>query len=225
MEDNADIVELDKLAREWCADPHRFFKAFSRTAREFQRSHPSPRLRTMTLVGKPEEFLEKRPLQFHLWGETTRVGSWAQLLSVVTRQVAMSRPRVVEQLDQAGLAPWMVRKNPEDGLLDAFRKGEVTLKLATVAEAFARAQWLLLMAGVNLNEAVVQVDPFTDEQWKARNREIIAKREAENRVLREIDQAREKWAAEHPDGVADGEGAPETDERPAEGGRDGGFVF
>ena len=61
--DARELAEKDRTAREWCADPHRYFKAFSRTARRFQQSHPSPRYRVMTLVGGAQDFLPRRPLQ------------------------------------------------------------------------------------------------------------------------------------------------------------------
>ena len=194
-----DLIELDRQAREWIAAPHSFFKAFSRTARRFQHQHPSQRLRTMTFVGTPEEFLSRRPLQFHVWDKTTRVASWEQVLSTVVAAVALAQPRLLQDLDRAGLLPWMAKTDPSLDMLDALRQAQVTLRLDSLAEAFRKTQWLLLMAGVKLNEAVVQVDPFTDAEWKVREAQLQEKRAEENRVLREIDLARKQWAEAHPE--------------------------
>lgn len=202
-----DLIELDRQAREWIAAPHAFFKAFSRTARRFQHQHPSARLRTMTFVGAPEEFLSSRPLQFHVWENTTRVRSWEEVLSTVVAAVARAKPQLLLDLDRAGLLPWVVRADPSLDLLEALRQAQVTLRLDSLAEAFRKTQWLLLMAGVKLNEAVVQVDPFTDEQWKVREAQIEARRAEQKRVLREIDLARKQWADAHPEeqpGCGDG---------------------
>lgn len=194
-----DLFERDRQAREWIADPHRFFKAFSRTARRFQHQHPSARLRTMTLVGTPDEFLARRPLQFHAWEETVRVKSWEQVLSTVVAAVAMRQPRLLLDLDRAGLVPWMAKQDPGQDLIQALQASRVTLKLDSLAEAFRMTQWLLLMAGVKLNEAVVQVDPFSDEEWAVREAQLQEKRAEEKRVLREIDLARKQWADAHPE--------------------------
>ena len=194
-----DLIELDRQAREWIAAPHSFFKAFSRTARRFQFQNPSPRFRTMTFVGTPEEFLSRRPLQFHVWEKTSRVASWEQVLSTVVAAVALAKPRLLQDLDRAGLLPWMAKADPATDVLDALRQARVTLRLDSLAEAFRKTQWLLLMAGVKLNEAVVQVDPFTDEAWAVREAQIQEKRAEEKRVLREIDLARKQWAETHPE--------------------------
>ena len=194
-----DLIELDRQARTWIAAPHSYFKAFSRTARRFQHQHPSARLRTMTLVGAPEEFLSRRPLQFHVWENTTRVRSWEEVLSTVVAAVARTKPRLLLDLDARGLVPWMVRTDPALDLLEALRRGQVTLKLDSLPEAFRTTQWLLLMAGVKLNEAVVQVDPYTDEEWQVREAQLQEKRADEKRVLREIDLARKQWADAHPE--------------------------
>ena len=78
--------------------------------------------------------------------------------------------------------------------MSAFSAGSVTLKLDSLEEAFAAMQWIALMAGVKLNEVVVQVDPFTDAAWRVRAAELQAKRDEQSRVLREIDLARRQYA-------------------------------
>lgn len=214
-----DLVELDRSACQWIANPHAYFKAFSPVAKRFQRRHPSERLRTMTLVGLPGEFLARRPVRFHVWETTTPVRSWQDVLLAAVGAVARTRPDLVRALDQAGLVPWMVRLDPGVDLLEAFRLGRATLRLDSLAEAFRKTQWLLLMAGVKLNEAIVQVNPYTDEEWKVREAEMHARRADERRILREIDEKRRLNGEEPAAATGDAEGNAATD------GTSGGFVF
>lgn len=207
-----DLSEQDRRVREWMANPHAFFKAFSRTARRFQHGHRSARLRVMTFVGVAEDFLPKRPVRVHLLEKTVPVTSWEGVLSAVVGVVVTAYPAFVLEMARAGLLPWMVNQNPSVDLLEAFRRGKVTLSLPSRAEAIRSAQWLMLMAGIRLNEAVVQVDPFTDEQWKAREAELQAKHQEEKRVLREIDLARKKYAEEHPEDGAEGSAGPSSED-------------
>lgn len=201
-EGQRDLAARDRAARTWLADPHRYFKAFSRTARRFQHMHPSPRYRVMTLVGTAADFLPRRPLRVHLLGRTTAVSSWPEVLAAVVREVVVARPDLVRELDARGLLPWMAKADPADDIVAAFSAGAVTLKLDSLEEAFAAAQWIALMADVKLNEVVVQVDPFTDVDWRARAAELRAKRDEQDRILREIDLARRQYAEAH--GQADG---------------------
>jgi len=194
-----DLREQDRQARAYLADPHRYFKAFSRTARRFQHMHPSPRYRVMTLVGVPADFLAKRPLMLHLHDRTHRVTSWVDVLATAVSDVVATNPTLVRALAMAGFVPWMVPPAGEGDILAAFARGEVALELSTEEEVFVQLQWLLLMAGVKLNEVVVQVDPYSDAAWLKRSEELRAKRADEARVLREIDEARRRYAEEHAD--------------------------
>lgn len=199
QENQTDLLARDREARLWLADPHKYFKAFSRTARRFQHTHPSPRYRVMTLVGGPQEFLQRRPLRVHFLDRTTPVETWADVFATVVREIAVARPMLLRALEMHGLIPWLVKEDPAADVVDAFCAGAVTLRLATLEEAFQTTQWIALMADVKLNEVVVQVDPFTDEEWRVREAEIQAKRQEENRVLREIDLARRQYAETHTD--------------------------
>lgn len=198
----AELMAKDAQVRQWIANPHAQFKAFSRTARRFQHMHPSPRYRVMTFVGTPDAFLDKQPLRVHLYDHTLGVNSWEDVLAQVVRLVVAGRPELVRALDAAGLVPWMVRADATTDLVDAFLHGQVTLQIDTHESAFIRTQWLLLMADVMLNEAIVQVDPFTDETWRVRAEDLRAKRAEESRVLSEIDRARKQYAADHPEDFA-----------------------
>lgn len=192
-----DLAARDRDVRTWLADPHRYFKAFSRTARRFQHMHPSPRLRVMTLVGAAGDFLPRRPLRVHLLGRTTPVASWPEVLAAVVREVVVARPALVRALDARGMLPWMEKADPAADMVAAFSAGAVTLKLDSLEAAFAATQWIALMADVKLNEVVVQVDPYTDEAWRARAQALQAKRDEESRILREIDLARQRYAEAH----------------------------
>lgn len=195
-----DLNEQNLRAREICADPHHFFKAFSRTARRFQHMNPSPRYRVMTLVGVANDFLPRQPLKLLVNDRLMRVTSWSDVFAYIVREMVSAYPNFICRLSSAGLLPWIENSNPSLDLIASFESGEATLKFTTLEEAFWCVQWLLVMCGVKLNEVVVQVDPFaSDEAWHARESEIRAKRAEENRVLREIDEARRKYAEEHPD--------------------------
>lgn len=199
----ADLTARDAEVRQWMADPHRYFKAFSRVARRFQHEHRSARYRVMTFVGTAEDFLPRRPLRVALLGQTLPADSWEAVLADVVSVIASTNGPLIQALSRAGLVPWMANGAPELDLLEAFRQGKVTLQLDSVEAAFRATQWLLLMAGIRLNEAVVQVDPFTDETWRAREADLRAKRTEEARVLREIDLARKQYAETHPEDSAD----------------------
>ena len=194
------LAEKDRRAREISADPHRFFKAFSRTARRFQHMNPSPRFRVMTLVGEPKDFLPKKPLKLHFNNRTLRVESWTDVFALLVRELVAAKPREIRTFAAAGLVPWIVNLNPSLDLVDAFKSGEATLRFTTLDEAFYSVLWLLVMCDVHLNEVVVQIDPYDSHAaWHAREVEMRAKRAEETRVLREIDDARRRYAEAHPE--------------------------
>lgn len=204
--DNLHLKDVE--VRKWLENPHQYFKAFSRVAKRFQHEHPSPRYRVMTLVGRPEEFLSRRPMKVGLFGHVRPVSCWEEVLAAIAGEIAAERSSVMRDVCRAGLAPWIAVAEGMD-VVEAFAVGAVALNLPSLEEAFLMAQWLLLMADVKLNEAIVQVDPFTDEEWSVRSAQLREKRENENRVLREIDDARRRYAEAHPE---EAQFAPAPDE-------------
>lgn len=197
------IAARDRQAREWCANPHAFFKAFSRTARRFQHMNQSPRYRVMTLVGEAGDFLPLRPLRLQVLGRAMRVSSWEQVFSCIVGEVAAAFPQLMQALDRDGRLQWIARSDASADIQQALDDGSATMQFATLDEAFCAVQWLLSMAEVKLNEVIVQVDPYaSDREWLVRQAEIRAKREEEKRVLREIDDARRRYAEEHPEVAA-----------------------
>ena len=211
--DARELAEKDRVAREWCADPHRYFKAFSRTARRFQQAHPSPRYRVMTLVGGPQDFLPRRPILLNIFGRTTPVDSWPEVFAYIAGEVVASCPSIVIALERAGMLPWMANLAPAGtSLVEAFRTGRASLSFATLEDGFSSILWLLAMADVKFNEVLVQVDPYaTEADWRARESAMRAKREEENRVLREIDEARRRYAEAHPEEAA-AQSAPNSED-------------
>lgn len=194
------LAEKDRQAREWCADPHRFFKAFSRTAKRFQFQNRSPRYRVMTLVGGPNDFLKFHPIKLSICDHLAHVTSWEDVFATAIRELVQAKPAFIRTLSQAGYLPWMENLNPSVDLLTAFQNGEINLKFMTLVEAFCAVQWLIVMCDIKLNDVIVQIDPYeSEEAWRKREAELRAKRQEESRVLREIDDARVKWAEEHPE--------------------------
>ncbi len=212
------LAEKARQAREFCADPHRFYKAFSRTARRFQHMNRSARLRVMTLVGTAEDFLPRRVLKLALFERVFRVTSWDDVLAYIVRELVAAKPAEIRALSRAGLLPWMTSADPTLDLVAAFSAGQASINFTTREEAFQSVQWLLIMCDVRLNEVVVQIDPYeSNAAWRARETEIREKRTEENRVLREIDEARRRYAAEHPEDemaqrIAEGHRPPKKEE-------------
>ena len=57
---------------------------------------------------------------------------------------------------------------------------------------------LFLMCGIRLNEVIVQVDPYTDEEWRVRKEEIDRKRSEERAFMEGRRAAQKAWADQHP---------------------------
>ena len=183
---------------EWLANPHAAFRAFGPEAREFQRTHRSERLRTMTLVAPAEELSRLRPVCVCLDGLEEKVTSWQEVFSVVTARLVAAHPQTFAALQQADELAWL--GCPADGqpVADVLAAGALCPAFSTWDEVVARIQWLFLMCGIRLNEALVQVDPYTDEQWKVRREEIRRKRADEQAFMKGRRAAQKAWAEAHP---------------------------
>ena len=182
---------------EWIADPHAFFKAFGPEARAFQKKHPSERLRTMTLVMSAAELAEFRPVCLSLDGSDVRVESWADVFSTAVSRLSAANPATFAALQNAGELEWLGCVPGGDDIGTLIDAGRITLQFADWAEVVSRVQWLFLMCGIRLNEVIVRVDPYTDDEWKIRKAEIDRKR-ADEKVFMEGRRAAQKaWAEEH----------------------------
>ena len=186
---------------EWIANPHASFKAFGPEARTFQRRHPSERLRTMTLVMPPAELAALRPVCLSLDGLDVSVRSWSDAFSAAVSRLVPAHPETFAALQSAGELEWLGCGPAGEPVAEVLASGRLNPQFGDWAEVVARVQWLFLMCGIRLNEAIVQVDPYTDEEWKVRKAEIDRKR-AEERTFMEGRRAAQKaWAAEHAETV------------------------
>lgn len=195
------VPGYSELVADWLANPHAYFKSFGPEARAFQRRHRSERLRTMTLVAPAEELVRMRPVQVSVDGSSSPVESWESAFALVVTRLAAARPQTFEALQSVGELEWM--GCPADGqpFADVWAEGALRPGFDSLAEVVLRIQWLFLMCGIRLNEAIVQVDPYTDEQWTVRLEEI-RRRRAEDKAFMEGRRAAQKaWAEAHPEGI------------------------
>jgi len=171
--------------REWLSNPHAYFKAFGEEARAFQERHRSERLRTMTFVAPASELADVRPKCLCVDRQPIHIQSWEEAFTVVLTRLAMAQPRVFEALQRAGELDWLGCPAGGTPFAEALENGALRPQFDSWERVIARIQWLFLMAGIRLNEAIVQVDPYTDEAWKIRSEALKAKRAAN----------RERWSA------------------------------
>lgn len=183
----------------WIANPHAYFTAFGPAARAFQKRHPSERLRTMTLVAPGAELAAMRPRRISLDGVACVARSWEELFSTVVARLVAAQPATFAALQADGELLWLGCLPNDVPIADALAQGGVRPSFASWGEVVARVQWLFLMCGIRLNEVVVQVDPYTDEQWAERKREIDARRASDKAFMAGRRAAQEAWAAAHPD--------------------------
>jgi len=188
-----------ELVADMLSSPHRYFKAFGPEARDFQRRHRSERLRTMTLVASAAELARLKPLRVSLDRIEFPIKSWEEVFALVMSRLAAAQPANFEALQLAGELEWL--GCPADGkpIEQVLEDGELCPGFASIEEVVRRIQWLFLMGGIRLNEAIVQVDPYTDEEWAVRI-EDIRRRRAEDKAFMEGRRAAQKaWAEAHPE--------------------------
>jgi len=182
----------------WLENPHAAFRAFGPEARAFQRRNPSPRLRTMTLVAPAAELVALRPVCLCLDGVTERVGSWEEAFSLVTARLVVAHPQTFAALQAAGELAWI--GCPADGtaVAETLEAGLLKPEFQGMDEVVGRVQWLFLMCGIRLNEVIVQVDPYTDDQWIVRRENLRRKRAEEQKFMEGRRAAQRAWAESHP---------------------------
>ena len=183
---------------EWIANPHAYFKSFGPEARTFQKKHPSERLRAMTLVAPAAELAVLRPVRLSLDGREV-AKSWSEVFSCTVSRLVAANPATFDALQAAGQLEWLGCAPAGDAVSAMMEAGRINPQFTDWAEVVARVQWLFLMCGIRLNEVLVQVDPYTDEEWRVRKEEIDRKR-SEERVFMEGRRAAQKtWADQHPE--------------------------
>ena len=182
---------------EWIANPHAYFKSFGPEARTFQKKHPSERLRTMTLVAPAAELAVLRPVRLSLDGREVVAKSWSEAFSCAVSRLVVANPATFDALQAAGHLEWLGCTPAGDAVSAMMEAGRINPQFADWVEVVARVQWLFLMCGIRLNEVIVQVDPYTDEEWRVRKEEIDRKRSEERAFMEGRRAAQKAWAAEH----------------------------
>lgn len=182
---------------EWLSDPHAYFRSFGREAREFQQCHRSERLRTMTLVAPAAELEPLRPVCVCLDGATEPADSWEVLFAAVTARLVPAFSRTFAALQTAGELDWLGCPAEGRPVADMLAAGTLCPGFASRVEIVARVQWLFLMCGIRLNEVIVQVDPYSDEEWDVRREELRRKRADEQSFMRGRRAAQKAWAEAH----------------------------
>ena len=195
--------EYVQQVEEWIANPHAFFKSFGDAARLFQQGHRSERLRTMTFVAAAADLLPMRPVRLWLGGAVKSVQGWDGVFSAVVGELVPGCPATFDALQRNGLLAWIGCEAGGVPILTLLSAGALKPNFASWEEVVRRIQWLLLMCGIKLNDAVVQVDPYTDAQWAEREADIHRKRSEEKAFMAGRRAAQKAWAEEHPEEAAE----------------------
>ena len=184
---------------EWIANPHAYFKSFGPEARTFQKKHPSERLRTMTLVAPAAELAVLRPVRLSLDGREVVAKSWSEVFSCAVSRLVAANPATFDALQAAGQLEWLGCSFAGEAVSAMLEAGRINPQFADWAEVVTRVQWLFLMCGIRLNEVIVQVDPYTDEEWRVRKEEIDRKRLEARAFMVRLRAAQKVWTDERPD--------------------------
>lgn len=187
------------LVLEWLSNPHAYFRAFGREAREFQRRHRSQRLRVMTLVAPAAELAAFRPLCISVDRSESRVDSWQQAFAITAARLAAANPATFVALQAAGEIAWMGCDPGGVPIAAAIEGGSLRPAFSSLEEVVWRIQWLFLVCGIRLNEVIAQVDPYTDDEWKVRAEDIRRRREADRAFMEGRRAAQKAWAEAHPE--------------------------
>ena len=184
---------------EWIASPPAYFSAVGPEARTSQKKHPSGRLLTMTLVAPAVELAVLRPVRLSLDGREVVNKSWSEAFSCTVSRLVAANPATFDALQVAGRLEWLGCSPAGEAVSAMLEAGRINPQFADWAEVVARVQWLFLMCGIRLNEVIVQVDPYTDEEWRVRKEEIDRKRSEERAFMEGRRAAQKAWTEAHPD--------------------------
>lgn len=187
----------------WLENPHAYFKSFGPEARAFQKRHRSPRLRTMTLVAPAADFVGLRPVKMSVDGAIEAVGSWEDVFARTLARLVAAHPQNFVQLQQANELAWLGCPAEGPSVVEQLEAGTLSPEFEGLGEVVCRVQWLFLMCGIRLNEVIVQVDPYTDAEWKVRAEEIRTKRAVDRAFMEGRRAAQKAWAEAHPDEAAE----------------------
>ena len=140
-----------------------------------------------------------RPVRLPLDGREVVAKSWSEAFSCAVSRLVVANPATFDALQAAGHLEWLGCTPAGDAVSAMMEAGRINPQFADWAEVVARVQWLFLMCGIRLNEVIVQVDPYTDEEWRVRKEEIDRKRSEERAFMEGRRAAQKAWAAVHPD--------------------------
>ena len=138
-----------------------------------------------------------RPVRLPLDGREVVAKSWSEAFSCAVSRLVVANPATFDALQAAGHLEWLGCTPAGDAVSAMMEAGRINPQFADWAAVVARVQWLFLMCGIRLNEVIVQVDPYTDEEWRVRKEEIDRKRSEERAFMEGRRAAQKAWAAEH----------------------------
>ena len=153
----------------------------------------------MTLVAPSSELSGLRPVCVSLDGRDVRVKSWSDIFSCVVARLVAAHPATFSALQDAGELTWLGCAADGEPIANIIEAGQLKPTFGDWAEVVARVQWLFLMCGIRLNEVIIQVDPYTDEEWRVRKEEIDRKRSKERAFMEGRRAAQKAWASAHPE--------------------------
>ena len=136
-------------------------------------------------------------MRLSLDGREVVAKSWSEAFSCAVSRLVVANPATFDALQAAGHLEWLGCTPAGDAVSAMMEAGRINPQFADWAEVVARVQWLFLMCGIRLNEVIVQVDPYTDEEWRVRKEEIDRKRSEERAFMEGRRAAQKAWAAEH----------------------------
>lgn len=187
-----------EIVAECLANPHAYFKSFGPEARAFQKRNRSERLRTMTLVAPADELVRMRPVKMSVDRASAPVDSWEAVFSVTLSRLIPAHPATFAALQADGELAWLGCAPEGTPIVEVLDAGELSPGFGSLTEVVLRVQWLFLMCGIRLNEVIVQVDPFTDEEWQDRRQELRRKRAEQNAFMEGRRAAQKAWSEAHP---------------------------
>ena len=140
-----------------------------------------------------------RPVRLPLDGREVVAKSWSEAFSCAVSRLVVANPATFDALQAAGHLEWLGCCATGEAVSAMMESGRINPQFADWAEVVARVQWLFLMCGIRLNEVIVQVDPYTDEEWRVRKEEIDRKRSEERAFMEGRRAAQKAWTEAHPD--------------------------
>ena len=138
-----------------------------------------------------------RPVRLPLDGREVVAKSWSEAFSCAVSRLVVANPATFDALQAAGHLEWLGCCATGEAVSAMMESGRINPQFADWAEVVARVQWLFLMCGIRLNEVIVQVDPYTDEEWRVRKEEIDRKRSEERAFMEGRRAAQKAWAEAH----------------------------